>query len=136
MKHDREDNEREAPLGGDVLSQLERGVSPPRRLEARVIAELRRVGVLRRRTLPWLVVASAAGIAFVAGVFIGRSTARPMGHDMRAIDIGGQRVALVGVTDASILPVIEEAVKGSVARAPLVATPAVPRSTSRSITWF
>lgn len=63
-------NERERALL-DTLSPTE---APPPELEARVLAAMKRTGLVRSRRLPWMSAAAAAA-ALVIGLVVGRATA-------------------------------------------------------------
>jgi hypothetical protein len=62
-------NERERALL-DTLSPVE---APPPQLEARVLAEMKRSGLVRSRRLPWMSAAAAAATLAI-GLVVGRAT--------------------------------------------------------------
>ena len=139
MTHEREEHNDEAPLPAGVIASLQRG--PPTRpeVERRTIEALRRRGLLRapRRGayLPWLLGSIAAGVAFVAGLVVGRGQGPvPQSAATTIVDVAGRPVSIQLAPNEPALLMIRAALDSSIARAPLagraVAAPA------RTVTWF
>lgn len=136
----------EPPLSRDVRQLLTSGPTARASLEDDVVRRLRSRGALRparrsvRLTSSLVAAALAAGIAFVAGLSVGRARAeRP--RLTTTIDVAGSRVAIEAAPDAPAVAILRDALASAVLPAPLTARVAptaapVPQPAAPAVTWF
>jgi hypothetical protein len=137
MTDEREHPTDEAPLPAAVIASMRRGPTTRPEVERRTIDALRHRGLLgaprRAAYLPWLLGSSAAGVAFAAGLFVGRGG--PVTPSATTtIDVAGRPVSIQLAPNEPALLMIRAALDSSIARAPLAGR-AVP-APARTVTWF
>ena len=138
MTDEHDDRDLGAPLPADVIASLRSGPLPRPGVEDRTVDALARHGLIQQRRrpayVPLIVGSLAAGLAFMAGLAVGRGGAPLTRPAATTIDVAGHPVKVELAPNEPALMMIRAALDSSIARAPLAGR-AVPAPT-RTVTWF